>query len=228
VGALAAACFVKVQGSVFLGLPRAEEAERAHESPRTMLAPMAVLAVACAAIGLAPAAVLGPLTRAASAWSGMPVAELAIPAARAGASAARISLVALLLLALTGLLVWVRRRLAAAGTAASETWGCGFARPTPRMQYTGSSFAQILNQGFRWVLFPRVRFLPPRGPFPRASRFSTEPREAVLDLTLLPAVRGFGGTAARLRGLLAGPIHFYALLVLATLVAILAWRLLWW
>jgi hypothetical protein len=96
------------------------------------------------------------------------------------------------------------------------------------MAYTGSSFAQILNQGFRWVLLPRVRFQPPRGPFPTSARFSTEPREAVLDLTILPWVRSYGLAASRVRALLAGKIHFYALLVLATLVFLLAWRLLWW
>jgi hypothetical protein len=96
------------------------------------------------------------------------------------------------------------------------------------MAYTGSSFAQILNQGFRWVLFPRVRFAPPRGPFPTGARFSTEPREAVLDLALLPAVRDFSAASSRVRGLIAGRLHLQALLVLATLVALLAWRLLWW
>jgi hypothetical protein len=94
------------------------------------------------------------------------------------------------------------------------------------MAYTGSSFAQILNQGFRFVLFPRVRFSPPRGPFPTSSRFSTEPREAVLDLALLPAVRDYIQATSRIRGLIAGRIHLQALLVLATLVAMLAWRLL--
>ena len=94
------------------------------------------------------------------------------------------------------------------------------------MAYTGSSFAQILNQGFRWVLFPRVRFAPPRGLFPTGARFSTEPREAVLDLALLPAVRDYISATARVRRLIAGRLHLQALLVLATLVAMLAWVLL--
>src|SRR5512142_254877 len=52
VGGLAAACFVKVHGAVFLGSPRSAEAERAHEAPAAMLWPMALLAAACVAIGL--------------------------------------------------------------------------------------------------------------------------------------------------------------------------------
>jgi formate hydrogenlyase subunit 3/multisubunit Na+/H+ antiporter MnhD subunit len=228
VGALAAACFAKVQGTVFLGHPRSAEAAGVHESPRAMLVPMGVLAAGCVAIGALPVLVLPALARGAASWSGMPLALLAGPAVAAGASAAGITSVALALAVLVALLLLARRRLAVGAAPASDTWGCGYAYPTPRMAYTGSSFAQILNDGFRWVLFPRVRFQAPRGPFPTSARFSTEPREAVLDLTILPWVRGYGAAASRVRGLLAGRVHLYALLVLATLVFILAWRLLWW
>ncbi len=228
VGALAAACFVKVQGTVFLGNPRSAAAAAAHESPRAMLVPMALLAGACAVIGLLPALTVGPLARGAAAWSGMPLAALAGPAEAAAGSAAWVSGVAGVLLGAVFVLWFLRRRLGAgvAAEAEAETWGCGYARPTARMGYTGSSFAQILNQGFRWVLFPRVRFAPPRGLFPTGSRFSTEPREAVLDLALLPAVRDYISATARVRRLIAGRLHLQALLVLATLVAMLAWVLL--
>ena len=227
VGALAAACFVKVHGTVFLGNPRTAEAAAAHESPRAMLIPMGLLAAACVLIGALPALFLPALARGAASFAGVPLSDLAGPAAAAGASAGLVSGLALLLVALVASLTFLRRRLGA-GAAVGETWSCAYASPTARMAYTGSSFAQILNQGFRWVLFPRVRFQPPRGPFPISARFSTEPREAVLDLTILPGVRTFGAAASRVRGLLAGRVHFYALLVLATLVFILAWRLLWW
>jgi hypothetical protein len=134
--------------------------------------------------------------------------------------------VGVLLVSLVFVLWFLRRRLDAG--VAGETWGCGYAYPTARMAYTGSSFAQILNQGFRWALLPRIRFVPPRGPFPTGARFSTEPREAVLDLALLPAVRETIVASSWVRRLIAGRLHLQALLVLATLVAMLAWRLLWW
>ena len=230
VGALATACFVKVQGTVFLGNPRSTEAAGAHESPRAMLVPMAVLAGACAVIGLVPSLLVAPLARGASAWSGMPLASMAGPAEAAAGSAAWVSGVAVLLGTVVAALWLLRRRLGAGVGAevAADTWGCGYAYPTARMAYTGSSFAQILNQGFRWVLLPRIRFAPPRGLFPTGARFSTEPREAVLDLALLPAVRDYISATSRVRRLIAGRLHLQALLVLATLVALLAWRLLWW
>jgi hydrogenase-4 component B len=53
IGALAVACFVKAFGTVFLGQARTDDARHAHESS-LLTVPMAVLAAACAAIGLVP------------------------------------------------------------------------------------------------------------------------------------------------------------------------------
>ena len=54
IGGLAAACFTKAFGIVFLGEPRSELAH-VHEAGWAMLAPMAVLAIGCVAVGfLAP------------------------------------------------------------------------------------------------------------------------------------------------------------------------------
>jgi hypothetical protein len=157
----------------------------------------------------------------------MPLASLARPAETATASAGMVAGVAGVLVAAVLVLWFLRRRLGAGVAAEADTWGCGYAHPTARMAYTGSSFAQILNQAFRWVLFPRVRLSPPRGLFPTGARFSTEPREAVLDLALLPAVRDYISATSRVRRLIAGRLHLQALLVLGTLVAMLAWVLLW-
>jgi formate hydrogenlyase subunit 3/multisubunit Na+/H+ antiporter MnhD subunit len=230
VGALAAACFAKVVGTVFLGPARSAEAAGAHEAPRAMLLPMSALAAACLAIGVAPGLLLPALVRGAASWSGLPASSLGPAAAAAAASARGVSLGAAVLLSVLAILLAVRRRLAAARAPAprAETWGCGYARPSARMAYTASSFAQILVQGFAFAVLPRVELVPPRGPFPRAARFGTSVPEAVLDLLLLPAVRAYGRAASWTRGRLAGRIHFYAVLVLATLVAMLAWRLLWW
>ena len=58
-------------------------------------------------------------------------------------------------LSLAGSLLWIaappqRRRPSGA------TWGCGYLAPTLAMQYTSSSFAQMLVGMFGWVLRPRI------------------------------------------------------------------------
>ncbi|HEX9288311.1 MAG TPA: proton-conducting transporter membrane subunit [Anaeromyxobacteraceae bacterium] len=227
VGALAAACFAKVFGTVFLGTARSERPSRAHEAPRPMLVPMALLAGACAAIGLAPAALVPALRRGAAAWSGLAPASLAGPARGVAASAGAITAGAALLLAVAGgLAAWQRRR--ARGAPASETWGCGYARPTPRMQYTGSSFAEMLTLRFGWAFFPRAHVVPPRGPFPQRASFSSHVPDTVLDVALMPVLRtaSWGAELARRRH--GGQVQRQALYVGVALVALLAWRFLWW
>jgi hydrogenase-4 component B len=228
VGGLAAACFAKVVGIVFLGSARSAEAERAHEAPRAMLAPMAALALACVAVGLAPAAVMPALARAAAAWARVDPATLAAPAQRAAASAAVVGAIAVVLLACAAAVWALRRRLlpAAAIAAPVETWGCGFAAPTARMQYTGSSFAELLLRRFSWAIFPHVASRPVEGPFPADGAFHTEVPDPVLDLALAPAARAYGWVAGRARLLNFRRIQLQMMLVLATLVAVLAWGLL--
>jgi NADH:ubiquinone oxidoreductase subunit 5 (subunit L)/multisubunit Na+/H+ antiporter MnhA subunit len=229
VGGLAAACFAKVVGVVFLGTPRSAHAGEAHEAPRAMLVPMAVLAGACAAIGLAPVAVMPPLARAAAAWSRLDPALLAAPAARAAAGAARVSLVAAALLAIAALLALVRWRRVASSPAQLpvETWSCGFAAPTPRIQYTGSSFAELLVARFSWVIRAREHAPQLGGPFPAAARFETEVPDAALDLALFPASRAYASLATRARTLFFRRVQFQMLLVIVTLVAILVWGFVW-
>jgi hydrogenase-4 component B len=230
VGGLAAACFAKVVGIVFLGTARSPHAERAHEAPRSMLAPMAALAAACAAIGLAPAALMPALARAAAAWSRSGARAFAVPAERAASSASLVSLVALALLAAVAALWLVRRRrLAAAPPApAVETWSCGFAQASARIQYTGSSFAELLLERFSWAVRPHGSAPALGGPFPAEASFHSSVPDPVLDRVLMPVAHAYEALATRARALyLRRLIHFQMLLVVATLVAVLAWGFAW-
>jgi formate hydrogenlyase subunit 3/multisubunit Na+/H+ antiporter MnhD subunit len=222
-GGLAAACFAKVHGTVFLGHPRTEDARRAHEPPAAMLAPMAALALACAAIGLAPSLWLAPLARAAAAWSRRPVETLAGPAAQAAGWAWQASLVAVALLLLAALLwAWRRLRLGPAQPSAA-TWGCGYAAPTPRMQYTGSSFAASLVLRFRWAFQARTRLVPPTGLFPRHAAFDSHVPDTVLDATIVPALGWVTRRADSLRGHFGGRVQSKVLLGVLGLLGLLAW-----
>ncbi|MFL5263355.1 MAG: proton-conducting transporter membrane subunit [Anaeromyxobacteraceae bacterium] len=223
VGGLAAACFAKVFGTVFLGHARTADALRGHEPPLAMLVPMAVLAAACAVIGLVPAAWLPALTRAAAGWSGLAEASLAGPAEQAAHAAWRVSLVALVLAGAIGLLVLWRRARPAPIQPTVATWGCGFAYPTPRMQYTGSSFAELLVLRFRWVFFPRKRVEPPRGLFPRRASFDSHVPDTVLDVAILPALRSATSIADGLRAQFGGRVQSKVVLVLAGVLGLLAW-----
>jgi hypothetical protein len=89
------------------------------------------------------------------------------------------------------------------------------------MQYSGSSFSQMMVELLAWVLWPRRR--PPRidAVFAARSDFASDVPDVVLDRTLLPAF----GSAERLLGwarvLQRGPIQMYLVYVLAILVLLL-------
>jgi formate hydrogenlyase subunit 3/multisubunit Na+/H+ antiporter MnhD subunit len=223
VGGLAAACFAKVFGTAFLGQARSAHASHAHEPPRSMLAPMALLAAACVAIGLVPGALIPSLAGAAADWAGLRpdvAAEVGTAAAR---SAARITVVAaVLLLAVAALLAWRRARLRGPQPSA-PTWGCGYARPTARMQYTGSSFADALVLRFAWVFYPKTKVQLPTGVFPRRASFDSSVPDTVLDVWIVPACGRGARAAEQVRSHFIGRVQFQALLVVLGLLTLLGW-----
>jgi hydrogenase-4 component B len=217
VGALALACFAKAFGAVFLGEPRSGDAARAHEAPRTMLGPMVALAACCFLIGLAPVLVAPALEAAAAAWgvAGAPLASVA--------PLGKITLAAVLLLAALGitaatLMARVRR------PAAAPTWDCGYAAPTARMQYTSSSFAQMLVDLFGFALRPREHAPRLAGPFPEPAAYHGDVPDAVLDRILLPFLRAAAGLFESLRFIQRGNVQAYLGYILLTLVLLLVWK----
>ena len=247
IGALAVACFVKVYGVVFLGTARSEHVRGAHEAPRSMLGSMGVLVVSCVVIGVAPRLVAPVLEKGISDWA--PDLKDSHNSLTTLAPLDWISLMGLALiagLALGGAVLWSllqRSRVASGGT-----WGCGYAAPTPRMQYTSSSFAQMLVGLFGWALRPWTRRpgkLPlfpqksdsqgavarvPPWPgwsaltFPQKADFHSEVPDTVLDGAVLPTFRFVARFFSMLRILQHGNVQIYLLYIFLALLALLLWR----
>src|SRR5205823_1994540 len=72
ISGLAAACFAKAFGVVFLGSARSRESDEAHEVAAPMCVAMAVLAFLCGAIGIAAPAVVSSLASVVAGASGLP------------------------------------------------------------------------------------------------------------------------------------------------------------
>lgn len=223
VGGLAVACFVKVYGIVFLGAPRAEKHAAKHEAGWQMLLPMLLLGLICIGIGLAPGLVAGPLGRVSltvlpltTGSSGLPLQEL-VPT-----TMITLSGVALLLL-ISLLALWYRRRLAVAPCSETATWGCGYQRPSPRVQYSASSFAEMLTAIFAFVLKPQShRPGKMAGLFPGDTRFSSHVPEAVLELLYIPALKRLYERFSGVRKMQSGILQQYVLYSLITLIVLLA------
>jgi hydrogenase-4 component B len=223
IGALTVACFVKVYGAAFLGTARSDHARHAHESPPTMVGPMGVLVACCSLIGLAPILVAPILGSAVSAWD--PGLKDASPRLTALAPLGWITVMGLLLTAALlagGVLLWLRLRYRVVEKGA--TWGCGYVAPTPRMQYTSSSFAQMLVGLFAWALRPHSRRPKDLPLFPQKTAFHSEVPDPVLDEAVLPALRFGGWLFSWFRVLQQGSIQTYLLYIFIALIVLLLWR----
>jgi hydrogenase-4 component B len=221
IGALALACFTKAIGAVFLGEPRTPEALQAVESGISMTAAMAVLAGSCILLGVAPMVMAQPLDRVlAEMGSGGTV----LPQLSELASLLPLSLLALAI-AVLALVLW---RWAGRISALDRvpTWDCGYAEPTPRMQYTASSFADGILGWFAWILRPEIRSARIRGLFPAATSFHSQLPDLVLDRGLDPGLKGGARLLGGLRFLQAGHLSVYLLYVLLTLLTLLVWMVL--
>ena len=117
------------------------------------------------------------------------------------------------------------RRAAAAGPRrdASGTWGCGYSRPTPRIQYTASSFAQPAVEFFASLFHSRKNIVPPRGLFPQSAWFATESATCRKSSSIIPCLVRSAGPCRKLRWLQHGRVHVYVLYVGCTILALMIW-----
>jgi formate hydrogenlyase subunit 3/multisubunit Na+/H+ antiporter MnhD subunit len=226
IGGLAAACFAKAFGVIFLGEARDKSVADAHESPAPMLAAMFALAGLCVLLG-----VLGPLAApllapAISVATGLSLADARGPLADAAGSLAWVSVGAAIFLAvLAGLILLRKRLLANRPVAQAGTWDCGYAAPTPRMQYTGASLIQPLTDMFSVFLRTRRAGADPEGIFPRQASLRTRTPDIFHEGILAPAFRGMGWLLGRLKWLQHGRLQLYVLYILLTLLVLLVWKL---
>jgi hydrogenase-4 component B len=220
IGTLAVACFVKVVGAVFLGEPRSSAAANAREAARPMIGPMLALAALCFAIGLGSPVIAPLLDHAAAAWA----PELPLRATAELAPLAKLTAVYLPLIALTAAAAWWLARRSRGAPSQVGTWDCGYAAPSPRMQYTSSSFAQMLVGSFAWALRPEIKRPELSGLFPAASEFHSEVPDTVLDRLLVPSVERVDEQRRWVLWVQRGSAHAYVFYILATLVALLIWK----
>jgi hydrogenase-4 component B len=223
IGALALACFVKAYSSVFLGQRRHECDAVSCDPPPLMRYPMALLAGGCVLLGLLPQAGLPLIRRAVAVWTA-PVPTLPPALPLAPVHWIGLSSLALMLLAGAGIALLRYRIRPRTAQAPIGTWGCGYARPTPRMQYTGVSFAEMLVNLFTWVLRPLMQRPSVTALFPAADRFTTQVQDPVLTRLVLPWCRHIGQQMMKLRLLQQGRTDIYLLYILVMLLFLLGWK----
>ena len=227
--ALAAACFVRVYGTAFLGRPRSVEAANAHDVPLAQQIAMGGLAFLCIlggllgsvlAVALAP--VLGDLVS-----TGLPIGEgptpfslIAFDPARSVYDAPVIALF-VAIASLTTLVVV--HRISERRSRRGPAWDCGFPDPSPVTQYTASSFAQPLRRVYGTLAFASRETveMPPPGD-QRPARLSVVVVDHLWRVFYATPGRAVLNLSSRLNVLQFLTIRRYLVLMFAALVLLLA------
>jgi hydrogenase-4 component B len=232
--ALAATCFVKAFGIVFLGRPRSEPAAGAAEADRWQIGSMAALAGLCVVVGVVPGLfvdMLGPVAEflvgdRLTPQLGLPWLSL-VPLAEARSSYN--GLLLLLFIAVSTVIPALAiHRFATRAMRRGAIWDCGTPSADPATQYTAGSFAQPIRRVFGTTVFrAREHVAMPLPGEVRAARFHVDLRDLAWDLFYAPVAQGVAAVADRMNHLQFLTIRRYLTLVFAALVLLLGVLAIW-
>ena len=229
IGGLAAACFTKAFGIVFLGETRDANLARLPmrmETPAAMRWPMIALASACLAAGLLGPQALAVAAVPAELVSGFRGADTFKIVSLVQPALWKIAAASLAFLALLGGLALLRGKLLARRPVGQVgTWDCGYAAPSARMQYTASSFAQPITTLFRRMLGQQTHVQPVEGLFPREAKLAGHATDIFLHRVFGPIFTTINFVCMHLRWLQHGRLQLYVLYIALTLVILFIWKL---
>lgn len=222
IGGLALTAFTKLFGVMFLGEPRDANVEL-HSTPNSMLAGVTILAAACVAVVALAPFVGGLLQVPLGTLAGDTLASRAFPDWVENPLAS-VSAASLAALGIAGALIALRRRLRSPDLAVERqvTWGCGFAQPTARIQYTGSSYVANLANAFRSLLRTQRHLTRPNSCFAAQSGLETQTADAAVRLGFEPTFRAIARGCARLWPLQHGRIQLFLVYLIAALLLVFA------
>jgi len=232
--ALAAACFVKVYGIVFLGRARSDVAATAQEVDRWSLGSMSVLAVICLLAGILPGFVIDALAPVSHGLIGSAMRSqtvdpwLTISPVASGRSSYN-GLLVLLFVTMSGFFAaWVIHRFASRKLRRAPAWDCGFPLNDPTTQYSAASFAQPIRRTFgTWIFTAREHVtMPPPGSTAPA-KFEVTLRDPIWDGFYARVSASVGWVAEKANRLQFLTIRQYLTVVFVLLIVLLLVLTLW-
>lgn len=227
IGGLAASCFARTFGLIFLGAARVEKKNDPEEVNNAVKFVFAVPVILLTLLPAAASKILPGLGRIVntiaqssnSAFSSQAMIELI----KKPVNAISIIMPVFLVLVIGGWLI--RRKFFSAGDVADRpTWDCGFAAPDARMQYTSSSFSQPLVESFSAIVRPFRHGEKVGGLFPQHASFRTDSPDSLLRYLITPIFSMIDRVMIPIRALQHGRLHLYICYLAITLLALLIWK----
>ena len=228
-GALAAVCFVRLFGIVFLAKPRSENASEAKEVPRSMLLGSGIAASLCIITGVMSFAIIPyvdqvttPLVGASAASS--IVNGFVISPTNDQFSAVSPFSLAILIAVTVPLVIFISKRYGGRRkTVVGDTWDCGTPL-TAHNQYTGTAYSNPLVKVFSYIYRPKpeVHTESTSSPYVKKRVSYAFVVVPVFEKYLYqPIVKLLVAGARRVSKIQAGSIQAYLAYIFATLVFLL-------
>ena len=222
IGGGSVACFTRLFGVTFLGEPRKDK--EIHPIERgTWIFPLYILAgsnflMGIGSLGLAPL-VFGAVV------STLPDIsyQTAIDTVRIlRQTLLPLGMLGVLFLSVLFLLYRIRNSiLKRRSVDSSPTWDYGYILPSPRMQYTGSSFSQPILRLFRGLLQIKEAFHWEGRLFPTSASYASKLYDVAMRTVYEPILRSITKVATRIYGLQEGRNQVYILYIALTLLILM-------
>jgi formate hydrogenlyase subunit 3/multisubunit Na+/H+ antiporter MnhD subunit len=156
IGGISLLTFTKTYGTVFLGVPRQKLKHEPSEVSRLMLIPQYIILLLMIIIGFFPGYFIS-LTGTILNSNSFPDFNFDLSGFNSYLSVMKsISLSAFLFLILIGLTFFIRWAVTRRNEKIySSTWGCAYAAPNSRMQYTGKSYSKSFGKLLNFVMIEK-------------------------------------------------------------------------
>ncbi|MBI4398018.1 MAG: hydrogenase 4 subunit B [Candidatus Omnitrophica bacterium] len=229
-GALAATCFVKAFGIVFLGSPRSACVEEAGEVPLSMKSGMAVMAMACFALALGAPWIVQILGTLSASLVGKKLetdmfTQTLFLQSPSGLSQISPTLIAIALGSLIlGAFIGTRFIFGKAFVKQGPSWDCGLPSLVSRMQYTATGFSKPLRRIFSFLYQPARRVeLEDEGHemLRTAERFESKITHIFDDFIYKPISKMIADVSEKAKRIQTGHIQLYLSYIFITLILLL-------
>ncbi|MDP4033722.1 MAG: hydrogenase 4 subunit B [Pseudorhodobacter sp.] len=233
--ALAAAAFVRIYGTGFLGRARSDAARNAVEVDRFSLTAMGILAALCLLAGILPGVVLDAVAPVVDAMLNgrLPVQAneawfTIVPIAEARSSYSGM-LVFVFVAFSASVSAWAVHRYASRQLRRAPAWDCGFPDASPLTQYSAGGFAQPLRRvlGTNLLEARETVVMPPPGDGSPA-RLTVHVADPAWDGIYAPIASAVNAVATRMNRLQFLTIRRYLSLVFLSLIMLLLGLMLWY
>jgi hydrogenase-4 component B len=227
---LAAACFVKAFGVVFLGLPRSHYAQEAKEVSLSMRSGMFILSILVVIFGLAASLIIKYLAKVAGAALNIDINSMSfslnnfIINPQIGRGIYLSTPIILSVLIITGVLGFaVYALFGKRKSVIYKTWDCGYYKIGPRNEYTGTAFSKPFRIAFSFFLLPYRKTQKVRESFYRVKSFAYETHTTPVFKKYVygPLLALILKSAKFMRRLQPGSIHLYLAYIFSILLLLI-------